>query len=55
MEIIDYSKDENVLAKFGRDVTQAVREGKVDPVIGRENEIIRIIKILSRKTKTIRS
>lgn len=51
MEIIDYSKDENVLAKFGRDVTQAVREGKVDPVIGRENEIIRIIKILSRKTK----
>lgn len=51
MEIHDYSKDENILAKFGRDVTEAVRKGKVDPVIGRENEIIRIIKILSRKTK----
>lgn len=47
----DYSKDPKVLEKFGRDVTDAVREGKVDPVIGREDEILRIIKILARKTK----
>ena len=51
MEMEDYSKDEKVLEKFGRDVTQAVRDGKVDPVIGREDEILRIIKILARKTK----
>ena len=47
----DYSKDEKILEKFGRDVTEAVRSGKVDPVIGREEEILRIIKILARKTK----
>ncbi len=47
----DYSKDPKVLEKFGRDVTDAVKEGKVDPVIGREDEILRIIKILARKTK----
>ena len=51
MEMEDYSKDEKVLEKFGRDVTQAVRDGKIDPVIGREDEILRIIKILARKTK----
>ncbi len=47
----DYSKDENILEKFGRDVTNHVKEGKIDPVIGREEEILRIIKILARKTK----
>lgn len=47
----DYSNDKNILEKFGRDVTDAVRAGKVDPVIGREDEILRIIKILARKTK----
>ena len=47
----DYSKDEKVLEKFGRDVTESVREGKIDPVIGREEEILRIVKILARKTK----
>lgn len=51
MEMQDYSKDENVLEKFGRDVTNHVKEGKIDPVIGREEEILRIIKILARKTK----
>ena len=51
MEMEDYSKDEKVLEKFGRDVTEAVKSGKVDPVIGREDEILRIIKILARKTK----
>ena len=50
-EMQDYSKDEKILEKFGRDVTDAVRQGKVDPVIGREEEILRIIKILARKTK----
>ena len=51
MEMEDYSKDENILEKFGRDVTGAVKAGKIDPVIGREDEILRIIKILARKTK----
>lgn len=51
MEMQDYSQDENILEKFGRDVTLAVKAGKVDPVIGREDEILRIIKILARKTK----
>lgn len=50
-QMTDYSKDEQVLEKFGRDVTKAVRDGKIDPVIGREDEILRIIKILARKTK----
>ena len=51
MEMQDYSKDEKVLEKFGRDVTESVRDGKIDPVIGREEEILRIVKILARKTK----
>ncbi len=51
MEMQDYSQDEKILEKFGRDVTDAVRAGKIDPVIGREEEILRIIKILARKTK----
>ncbi|MGK9183522.1 ATP-dependent chaperone ClpB [Priestia filamentosa] len=40
-----------VLEKYGRDLVQEVREGKVDPVIGRDAEIRRVIRILSRKTK----
>ncbi|MBQ9415511.1 MAG: ATP-dependent Clp protease ATP-binding subunit, partial [Clostridia bacterium] len=39
------------LSKFGRDLTQAAREGKLDPIIGRENETERVIQILSRRTK----
>ncbi|KAK2079455.1 Chaperone protein ClpB1 [Prototheca wickerhamii] len=39
------------LAKFGRDLTQAAREGKLDPVIGRDDEVRRCIQILSRRTK----
>ncbi len=42
---------ENVLEKYGRDITSAVRDGKVDPVIGRDEEIRSITRILSRKTK----
>jgi len=47
----DYGKDPKILEKFGRNIVEAVREGKIDPVIGREEEIRRVIKILSRKTK----
>jgi len=41
----------NVLEKYGRDLVAEVRSGKVDPVIGRDNEIRQVIRILSRKTK----
>jgi ATP-dependent Clp protease ATP-binding subunit ClpB len=41
----------NVLAKYGQDLVARAREGKLDPVIGREEEIRRVIRILSRKTK----
>ena len=40
-----------VLDQFGRNLTQAAREGKLDPVIGRENEIERVMQVLSRRTK----
>ena len=43
--------EENVLEKYGRDITQYVKDGKVDPVIGRDEEIRSITRILSRKTK----
>ncbi|QSZ28441.1 ATP-dependent Clp protease ATP-binding subunit [Aceticella autotrophica] len=39
------------LNQFGRDLTELAREGKLDPVIGREKEIERVIQILSRRTK----
>jgi ATP-dependent Clp protease ATP-binding subunit ClpC len=39
------------LEKYSRDLTQLAREGKLDPVIGRDNEILRLIQILSRRTK----
>jgi len=41
------------LEKYGRDLVQEVRKGKLDPVIGRDAEIRRVIRILSRKTKNI--
>ena len=41
----------NVLEKYGRDITQSAKEGKIDPVIGRDEEIRSITRILSRKTK----
>ena len=44
-------KEENVLEKYGRDITQYVKDGRVDPVIGRDDEIRSITRILSRKTK----
>ena len=42
---------QNVLEKYGRDVTVEAKEGKIDPVIGRDEEIRNITRILSRKTK----
>ncbi len=39
------------LEKYGRDLTQAARDGKLDPVIGRDEEIRRVVQILSRRTK----
>ena len=42
---------ENVLEKYGRDITKNVTDGKVDPVIGRDEEIRSLTRILSRKTK----
>ena len=42
---------ENVLEKYGRDIVKAVKDGKIDPVIGRDDEIRSITRILSRKTK----
>ncbi len=40
-----------VLDQFGRNLTTAAREGKLDPVIGRDNEIERVMQVLSRRTK----
>ena len=47
----DYSSDENILEKFGRDITAQAKEGKIDPVIGRDDEIRQIIEVLARKNK----
>ena len=41
----------DVLAKYGQDLVERARAGKLDPVIGRDNEIRNVIRILSRKTK----
>ena len=42
---------ENVLEKYGRDIVAAAKDGKIDPVIGRDDEIRNVTRILSRKTK----
>ena len=44
-------QSESALDKFGRDLTKAAKNGEIDPVIGREKEIERVIQILSRRTK----
>jgi ATP-dependent Clp protease ATP-binding subunit ClpB len=51
--VTDQSPEEKyqALQKFGRDLTQAADEGKLDPVIGRDDEIRRVIQVLSRRTK----
>ena len=50
-EMPNYENDENVLQKFGRIINDDVKKGKIDPVIGRDEEIRKIIQILARKTK----
>lgn len=50
-QVPDYANDPNVLDKFGRNINKAVKDGKVDPVIGRDEEIRKVIQILARKTK----
>ncbi len=47
----DYSKDTDVLKKFGRNITEEVKKNKIDPVIGRDEEIRNVVTILARKTK----
>ena len=44
-------KEENVLEKYGRNIIEDAKKGKIDPVIGRDEEIRSITRILSRKTK----
>ena len=45
------NENENVLEKYGRDITESAKQGKIEPVIGRDEEIRDITRILSRKTK----
>lgn len=45
------NKNGNDLSQFGRDLNEWAKQGKIDPVIGREKEISRVIQILSRRTK----
>lgn len=47
----DYSQDPDILNKFGRNMTELARSGKLDPVIGRDDEIRKVIQVLARKTK----
>ena len=48
---MEMNNQEDVLKRYGRDVVEDVKKGKVDPVIGRDEEIRRIIQVLARKTK----
>ena len=47
----EQEQEENVLEKYGRDITADAKKGKIDPVIGRDEEIRSITRVLSRKTK----
>lgn len=49
---IPYASDTQLLDKFGRDITRLAKEGKIDPVIGRSNEILQLVRTLTRKTKS---
>ncbi len=50
-ELRDLGSKTSSLDRFGRDLTKLAREGKLDPVVGRKDEIDRVIHILSRRTK----
>ena len=47
----EFEEIKDILNKFGRDITKNVRDNKVDPIIGRDEEIRNVIRILSRKSK----
>ena len=47
----NYENDPEILEKFGRNINDAIRDGKIDPVIGRDEEIRKVIQVLARKTK----
>ena len=51
MDPEDYSQDPDILNKFGRNMTELAKNGKLDPVIGRDDEIRKVIQVLARKTK----
>ncbi|PPE06233.1 ATP-dependent Clp protease ATP-binding subunit [Mesoplasma corruscae] len=51
MELKQKDDNSDALKKYTRDLTAIAKEGKIDPIIGREDEIMRVIRILSRKTK----
>jgi ATP-dependent Clp protease ATP-binding subunit ClpB len=51
MERADQENELEALNKYGRDLVKEVKDGKIDPIIGRDDEIRRVIEILSRKTK----
>ena len=51
MEAVNSQQKESVLARFGRDLTILAEEGRLDPVIGRDTEIRRLIEVLARRTK----
>ena len=51
MQMEDYSKDQDILKKFGRDIVEEVKKGNINPVIGRDEEIRRIIQVLARRSK----
>ena len=44
-------EEQSPLQRFGRDLTESAEQGKLDPVIGRDEEIRRVIQVLSRRTK----
>src|SRR6202022_3856127 len=47
----EQEEEQRPLERFGRDLTEAAEQGKLDPVIGRDEEIRRVIQVLSRRTK----
>ncbi|MBQ0139732.1 MAG: AAA family ATPase [Kurthia sp.] len=51
MQMNQQQEEKNPLEKYGRNLVETVKEGKMDPVIGRDQEIRDVIRILSRKTK----
>lgn len=51
MEFEQKGNVSDALAKYTRDLTKDARDGKIDPIIGRDEEILRVVRILSRKTK----